>query len=392
MKILVLSFYYQPDLCAGSFRCTALIEQLKQSEGVQIEVITTLPNRYASFAAQAPKHEVVDGVEIHRVALPSHKSGMFDQIKAFTEFYRQAFKIMKSKEYDLVFATSSRLFTAFLGARIANQKDVPLYLDIRDIFVDTIKDVLPKKISVVSKPIFELIEKYTFRSAKRINLVSAGFADYFNSRFPQAEYRYFTNGIDQEFINAAATIKPSTNANKSQTTVLYAGNIGEGQGLHTIIPQLSAQLGSDVKFRVIGDGGRHLQLKQSLVNQTNVELLPPVSRAELVAEYQKADVLFLHLNDYPAFTKVLPSKIFEYAALGKPILAGVSGYAAEFLTANVSNCSVFYPSDVTAAVYAFKRLNLADAPRTEFISAFDRKVIMAEMASDILQFVAKEKR
>ena len=124
MKILVLSFYYQPDLCAGSFRCTALIEQLKQRQDVHIEVITTLPNRYASFAAEAPEHEFVDGVEIHRVALPSHKSGMLDQIKAFTAFYRQAFKIAKSKEYDVVFATSSRLFTAFLGARIANQKKV----------------------------------------------------------------------------------------------------------------------------------------------------------------------------------------------------------------------------------------------------------------------------
>ena len=43
------------------------------------------------------------------------------------------------------------------------------------------------------------------------------------------------------------------------------------------------------------------------------------------------DVLFLHLNDYSAFRKVIPSKIFEYAATGKPIVAGVSGYAAEFL-------------------------------------------------------------
>jgi len=31
-----------------------------------------------------------------------------------------------------------------------------------------------------------------------------------------------------------------------------------------------------------------------------------------------ADVLFLHLNAYKAFEKVLPSKIFEYAATGRP--------------------------------------------------------------------------
>ena len=139
MKILVLSFYFPPDLCAGSFRCSALIEHLKKQSGIEIDLITTLPNRYASFSADAPAHEVNDNVEVSRIALPSHASGMLDQIKSFRVFYRQARSITKHKDYDMVFATSSRLFTAFLGARISKAKKIPLYLDIRDIFVDTIK-------------------------------------------------------------------------------------------------------------------------------------------------------------------------------------------------------------------------------------------------------------
>ena len=48
-------------------------------------------------------------------------------------------------------------------------------------------------------------------------------------------------------------------------------------------------------------------------------------------------ILFIHLNAYPAFEKVLPSKIFEYAATGKPILAGVSGYSADFIRNNLKD-------------------------------------------------------
>lgn len=57
LRILVLSFYYYPDLCAGSFRCSALIEQLKKLAGTnyEIDVITTVPNRYASFPMEAPE-------------------------------------------------------------------------------------------------------------------------------------------------------------------------------------------------------------------------------------------------------------------------------------------------------------------------------------------------
>jgi hypothetical protein len=48
-----------------------------------------------------------------------------------------------NRDYDLVLATSSRLMTAALGALIARRKRARLYLDIRDIFVDTIGDVSP---------------------------------------------------------------------------------------------------------------------------------------------------------------------------------------------------------------------------------------------------------
>ena len=305
MRILVLSFYYQPDLCAGSFRATSLIEQLKKHDDVEIEIVTTMPNRYASFSASANTFEQFDNVTINRIDLPSHKSGMLDQIKSFTRFYIEAVKLTKDKEYDLIFATSSRLFTAFLGARLAKKKKTPLYLDIRDIFVDTIKDVLSPKISFFAKPILSLIESYTFKTALHINLVSRGFENYFIHRFKQSEFSYFTNGIDSEFLGL--TVK--TEEISKQKTILYAGNIGEGQGLHTIIPELAKTLDNKYKVDVIGDGGRKPILESALFDIENVKLFPPVQRQELSDEYMNADVLFLHLNDYPAFKKVLPSKI-----------------------------------------------------------------------------------
>jgi hypothetical protein len=384
LKILVLSFYYQPDLCAGSFRCGALIEQLKK-QNAEIEVITTLPNRYASFSAQAPEHESSANLQVHRIALPAHKSGMLDQIKAFSTFYRKALQLSAHKDYDLVFATSSRLFTAFLGARIATKKKLPLYLDIRDIFVDTMKDVLSPKLAMLVKPVFSLVERYTFKRAKRINLVSEGFRAYFEERYPQQEYRFFTNGIDDEFMAVAPVVEGLLNKNK-KVRVLYAGNIGEGQGLHKILPNLAKRFIDQVEFTVIGDGGRKVMLINELADRSHVRILPPANREELILEYQQADVLFLHLNDYPAFRKVLPSKIFEYAALGKPIWAGVSGYAAEFLRKEVDNCAVFNPGNDQDAADSFIGLQLQDKPRDRFISKFSRSNIMAAMAEDIKGF------
>ena len=121
VRILVLSFYYQPDLCAGSFRSTALVDHLSRHD-VQIDLVTTAPNRYSSFKPKAPKFTSDGNIRVHRIPMPAHESGMIDQIIAFKEYYQGAMRLVKNNDYDLVFATSSRLFTAFLGARIANKK------------------------------------------------------------------------------------------------------------------------------------------------------------------------------------------------------------------------------------------------------------------------------
>ena len=389
MKILILSFYYYPDLCAGSFRCAALVEQLRDVLGnaCEIDVITTRPNRYCSYEARAPESEYLRGVRIQRITLPTHQSGMLDQTKAFAYFALQVQKIIKNQDYALVFATSSRLLTASLGAWVAQRKKAILYLDIRDIFVDTVRDVLPGKYVLLIKPLLSLLERWTISRAQRVNLVSPGFKNYFMQRHPAIIYRGFTNGIDPEFLMldwCDCQREPN-----QPYTVLYAGNIGEGQGLHVIIPSLAKRMEGRVVFKIIGDGGRKTQLQAALKEAQcgNVELIPPMKRPELIKAYQNADVLFLHVNNYDAFLKVLPSKLFEYAAMGKPILAGISGFAAEFVKSELSQCEIFHPCDVQGAEDAFSRLEFSVAPRVEFIKKYQRSHIMKAMARDIRSLI-----
>lgn len=396
MKILVLSFYYRPDLCAGSFRTTALVESLRERmpPGATIDVVTTLPNRYSSFTADAPELEHDGAVTISRIALPAHQSGMLDQSRAFVTFARAARERAGTTRYDIVFATSSRLMTAALGATIARRVGAPLYLDIRDIFVDTIAEVAARPIAWSLSPFFSSIERWTVGTARKVNLVSRGFAEYFGTRYPRQRFSYFTNGIDDEFAGSAGSpAQGGERAAGAPLTVLYAGNLGEGQGLHAILPPLARRLAGRVHFQVIGDGGRKRALEQALAEAgvTNVELRPPVPRPRLLELYRAADVLFLHLNDYDAFRKVLPSKIFEYGALGKPVWAGVAGHAAEFIRAELDNAAVFPPCDADAAVRALDSLAISDTPRSAFVAKYARAAISRDMADDILA-VAREGR
>ena len=91
--------------------------------------------------------------------------------------------------------------TAFLGACISGKIGKPLYLDIRDIFTDTMSNILSNKISFLINPILNYIEKITFRKADHINLVSEGFLKYFNEKYPLKKYSFYSNGIDELFLN-----------------------------------------------------------------------------------------------------------------------------------------------------------------------------------------------
>lgn len=388
MRVLVLSFYYPPDLCAGSFRAAALTDALQAllPAGSRIEVLTTAPNRYRSFSAAAPEIEEHESLSVRRIPLPSHKSGMRDQSKAFLAYARGVRAHLRNRNYDLVFATSSRLMTAVLGAYVARRQKVPLYLDIRDIFVDTIRDILPAWLAWPMGGIFSVMERYAIGSASKVNLVSRGFEDYFSRRYPKQQFAFFPNGIDDEFIAPSPDRAAEAPAPQPPYSVLYAGNLGEGQGLHAILPGLAGAMRGQARFTVIGDGGRKPQLKKALdqAGADNVTLLDPVNRPALVQAYREADVLFLHLNDHAAFRKVLPSKLFEYAAVGKPVWAGVAGYAAEFIGQEIDNAAVFPPCDVAAAMSAFSTLKMQSNPRAEFVRKYARRNIMQSLARDIV--------
>jgi glycosyltransferase involved in cell wall biosynthesis len=387
MRLLVLSFYYEPDLCAGSFRTTALVAALRERIpfGSQVDVVTTLPNRYSTFSRVAAEVDAEDGLEVRRIRLPSHRSDMLGQSRAFLRFAREALNHVSDRDYDLVFATSSRLMTAALGAWIARRKHAPLYLDIRDLFVDTINEVLPAPAAWPARALLARVESWTMRRADRINLVSRGFEGYFRKHYGESSLAWFTNGIDEEFLTPSAH-PIARAAGDTRTLVLYAGNIGEGQGLHEILPPLALALNERARFVVVGDGGRRATLQAALAAAgiDNVELRLPVSRTELIDAYRASDVLFLHLGSHAAFEKVLPSKLFEYAALGKPILAGVAGYAARFIHEEIDNAAVFAPCDVAAALVAFDSLQLTDRPRPEFVAKYARVNIARAMADDMV--------
>jgi hypothetical protein len=218
-------------------------------------------------------------------------------------------------------------------------------------------------------------------------LISGGFRSYFN-KYKKPTYSEYSNGIDDVFIEAGKEASVDT---CKPYIIIYAGNMGSGQGLEKIIPEAAKKLGSDYQFRLIGDGGTRklLEAKLKELNVENVELLNPVARKELIEYYKESTFLFFHLNDLDAFKKVMPSKMFEYGAFDKPIIAGVGGYAAQFVEKNIPNHILFKPTDVDDFVNQLKAYQLKFERRDDFIKNFSRKTIDKKLAASIVSLLKK---
>jgi glycosyltransferase involved in cell wall biosynthesis len=393
MKIVFFTFYYPPDLSAGSFRSIALAKALssKMEEGDELHVITTHPNRYANLRVVADDLEVNGKITVHRIAVPTHQSEMVSQARSFGVYAVAAYRLCREISPEFLIGTTSRLMTGVLTGVTAFRLRKKYFIDIRDIFSETISDLFSRKnrmLGSATKLIFSKLEKRLLRGAAGVNVVSEGFPCYFNKNgIDVSRWSFFPNGVDPEFVGFKSERGNSPTDNK---TILYAGNIGSGQGLETVIPKLAKQLGDKFQFVVVGDGGAAKLLKNGIEKEgiNNVEMVLPVSRTELINYYHKADILFLHLNDMPAFRRVLPSKIFEYAALGKPIVAGLSGYSAKFLKEHVPYATLFELGDFNGAYKAIMqasdttvRSNFVD----QFVKKYSRESIMDKMAKHILK-------
>lgn len=386
-KVLILSYYYPPDLSAGSFRAESIVNALRDNYGdTKYHVITTRPNRYDSYRVSAGHSDVDQNIFINRVRVPFNQSNVALQLCNFLVYTISAAILCHRQRYDAIFATSGRLLTGFLGALISRHKGIPFYLDIRDILFEVVSDSYAFPIHRLILTIIRRVEAFTFKQADHVNVVSQGFVKYFKTNFPAVKLTVHTNGVDESFVK---TTKPkAAPVNRENIQVLYAGNIGDGQGLAQIIPALAMSTRKNrLHFKIVGDGRERRLLEFIVKSQSlkNVTILPPLERSELSKAYEDADVLFLHLANKPAFSRVIPSKIFEYAASGKPIWAGLTGFPKIFIEKEVSNSAIFFPGNALEAVKKFDELELKFTERKNFCLKYKREYIAKRVASELMK-------
>jgi glycosyltransferase involved in cell wall biosynthesis len=88
-----------------------------------------------------------------------------------------------------------------------------------------------------------------------------------------------------------------------------------------------------IRFVFVGEGAEKENLIASAKarNLSNVQFISQQPKERVPGFYAACDVGIVVLRDTPLFQEVLPSKLFEYMAMERPVILGVAGEAKELV-------------------------------------------------------------
>lgn len=404
MKILFLSDNFPPEVNAPA---TRTYEHCKEwvGMGAEVTVITCAPNFpkgkvYAGYKNSLYHVETMDGIRVVRVwSYIVANKGFFKRTLDFISYSITSFLAGLFMKTDVIIATSPQFFTALSGRTLSFWKRKPWIMEVRDLWPESIKTVGVMKASPFIR-YFEWEERRCYQSARCIAVVTDSFRSKLMERGIDAKkISVVKNGVnrdlffpmekDQELLQDLGL--------KGKIIIGYIGTHGMAHKLDFIL-QCASHLKdiSNFHFLFLGDGAERdklLNLKNELECE-NVTMLESVPKQEVKRYISILDVSLINLKKSELFTTVIPSKIFENAAMGIPILLGVKG-EAQCIIENYGAGVCFEPENETDFINKLTTLltpevyNKCKSGCLKLAEDFDRKKLANDMYK-VIQSTIKE--
>jgi hypothetical protein len=350
MKILVITQHYPPEIGAASNRMKNITYFLNKL-GHEVVVLTNEPSypRKDIYNGNIYDRELKDlkNIEIYRAktVINSYSGNKIKRLILYLSFLLSAIIKLLSvkKRFDLIIVTSPPIFVGVLAIIAKLKHKCTLYLDIRDLWPDSVEALGIFKNKAVLNLAYKF-EKYLYQNSDKIIINSMAFKDILLDKgLNEGKIIYLPNGMTEKEI---AKVREK-NLDIRTVKVVYAGNLGYAQGLETLIEAAKLlKKRQEVLFQIIGDGVEKQKL-MGLVQKYdlhNVEFLGILSKYEVIEKLLESDIGIIHLKDNKLFETVIPSKIFDYMAAKLPIVAGVKGEIARLI--KESDCGfVCAPND-----------------------------------------------
>jgi hypothetical protein len=336
MKILFLTDNFSPEVNAPASRTYDHCKEWVKA-GAEVTVITCVPNFplgkvYKGYTNKWKQEEVMDGIRVIRVwSYMTKNERVIKRILDYASFAITAFFAGLWIKTDVIIATSPQFLTAMTGRWLSFFKRKPWIFEVRDLWPESIVAVGAMKKGKILR-LLEWLEYSFYHNARRIVVVTDTFKEkIIAGGIDGTKISVHKNGANLEMYQPILKDEAllAELDLKGKTIFAYIGTHGMAHGLDFILNSIALlnETEPNFHFLFIGDGSEKLKLMdlKTKLGITNTSFLPSVPKQKVVRYLSITDVVLVNLKKNDTFKTVIPSKIFEAAAMHKPILLGLEG-------------------------------------------------------------------
>lgn len=377
--VLLLTQFFPPETNAAANRLGPLAEAVARRHRL---VVLTLepsypsPDLYDSRAAAASDRERPYIVQRPFSFRPHARSLAVRGVREQAMALALAARGLRTRP-DVVLVTTPSMFLAPAAWLLARLKSALFVWDVRDVTWR-----LAGELGVARGPaaaVLKLVERLMWTVVDRADLVvtaTPGITELLVRRgVPRERILTHPNTISGAMREALRDDGGGPDR-ASRPTVAYVGLMGYSQGLDVLLRVASAL--RDVEFVLAGDGPQRAAIERHAgeLGLQNVRFTGYLNREETIDLYRRSDILFVQTED-TSYTNsvVIPVKLHEYMAAGRPIVYAGRGLAVEFLEP-IGCASIVRPRDAEAITSAIGAL-VGDPERMRALGVRGRAYVEA---------------
>ncbi|UNC93619.1 glycosyltransferase family 4 protein [Candidatus Contubernalis alkaliaceticus] len=407
MRILMLTQWFDPE---PHFKGLEFARELKR-RGHEVQVLTGFPNYpggslYPGYRVRPLQREVLEGIPVIRVPLyPSHDKSSLRRMANYFSFAFSASLLgtLLVKKADCMHVYHPPATVGFPALALNFFRRIPFVYDVQDLWPDTLGAT-----GMLSQgPILKSVDWWCRRLYQRaacVAVLSPGFKKALIKRgVPPEKIEVIYNWSEEkQFLSCRkkqeqplqhqAGDSPQHKERRQlaqslglqgKFNIIFAGTMGQAQALDAVLSAAARIAGKypRIQFVFVGGGVDVPRLKQRAAEMKldNVIFLPRLPLSEIGAVLELAEVLLVHLKDDPLFSITIPSKTQSYLAVGKPILMGVRGDAADLVKQAGAGITCT-PQDPDSIAGAVEKLYNLQGPQLEALGRAGRDFYQRELS------------
>lgn len=280
---------------------------------------------------KSKKREVANGINVRRIAIQHERGGKFNYVRQYTSFILVSGAMLAwrslRRRYHLVHVhnmpdvlVAASFVPKLLGAKVV--------LDQHDPMPELMKTIFGMAEDSLYVRLIKYLEKWSFKRAHLVLTVNEACKRIFAARScAPAKIGVVMNTPDGKIFPFRPAGSYAQRKPIQPFIIMYHGSIVERNGLDLAVRALASVRRTipQVQLRIYGKSTGFLDKVMTEARELGVADLiayhGPMLLEKLVHEIEKCDVGVIPNQNNP-FTDInTPTRIFEYLALGKPVIA-----------------------------------------------------------------------